>query len=257
MANALTFNLGILGSAASSTLTAWRGCMVVKPARQPEKPLILYDFEACPYCRKVREAMTALHLDADIRPCPRGGRRFRPEAKLVGGKQQFPLLVDQNNGQVMYESKAIVEYLFRTYGNRPVPGYYRTRPYQPVLGSMASAVRGLKGLRASPARAPEKPLHLWSFEGSPYSRLVRERLCELEIPYRLHNLGKEHWSEIGPAKQRIKPGPYMPRQGGKRHAFYQQHQRVQVPYLEDPNTGEALFESAAILEYLDRQYATS
>ena len=30
---------------------------------------------------------------------------------------------------------------------------------------------------------------------------------------------------------------------------------VQVPYLEDPNTGAAMFESAHIVEYLERTYA--
>jgi len=30
---------------------------------------------------------------------------------------------------------------------------------------------------------------------------------------------------------------------------------VQVPYLEDPNTGKALFESADIMAYLEREYA--
>jgi glutathione S-transferase len=30
---------------------------------------------------------------------------------------------------------------------------------------------------------------------------------------------------------------------------------MQVPYLEDPNTGEALFESAEIVAYLERAYA--
>lgn len=256
MTNALTFNLNVLGSVTSSSLTAWRGCMVVKAAEQPEKPLILYDMEGCPFCRRVREALTALHLDVDIRPCPKGGRRFRNEAEQIGGKQLFPLLVDDNADVFMYESRAIVEYLFSTYGQRSVPGYYRTRVHQPFLGSLATAVRGLRGTRARPSRAPDKALNLWSFEGSPYARLVRERLCELEIPYRLHNLGKEHWTEIGPAKQRLKPGSYVPMPGGKRDAFYQQHQRVQVPYLEDPNTGEALFESARILRYLDRHYAS-
>ena len=85
--------------------------------------------------------------------------------------------------------------------------------------------------------------------------MVRERLCEFEIPYTLHNLGKEHWTEIGPAVQRIKPGPYEPEAGGKRDAFFQAHGRVQVPYLEDPNTGQKLFESARILAYLEKEYA--
>lgn len=255
MTNALRHNLSVLASVATSSLTAWRGCLVVKPASQPEQPLVLYDIEGCPYCRRVREALTALHLDADIRPCPRGGRRFRAEAEAMGGKQLFPLLVDANTGTTLYESAAIISYLFRQYGGRPVPGYYRTRPYQPALGSLASAVSGLRGVRASAALVPRQPLALWSFEGSPYSRLVRERLCELELPYRLHNLGKEHWTEIGPAARRIKPGPYRPLPGGKRDAFYQTHERVQVPYLEDPNTGTGLFESARILDYLERQYA--
>lgn len=255
MSNLLVHNVNVLGSVATSSLAAWRGCLVVKQGQQPEKPLVLYDIEACPYCRRVREALTALNLDADIRPCPKGGRRFRPEAEAVGGKQQFPLLVDENSGTVMYESEAIVAYLFREYGSRPVPGFYRSKAYQPVLGSLASAASALRGLRAATARVPEQPLHLWSFEGSPFSRLVRERLCELEIPYTLHNLGKEHWTEIGPARQRIKPGPYTPIPGGKRDAFFQLHRRVQVPYLEDPNTGEALFESARILKYLDATYA--
>ena len=107
------------------------------------------------------------------------------------------------------------------------------------------------------SKAPEKKLELWSFEISPYSRLARERLCELELPYVLHNLGKEHWTEAGPAARRIAPNPYVPRPGGKRDAFYQKHGRVQVPYLEDPNTGAAMFESADIVAYLERTYAAA
>nr|WP_323128563.1 glutathione S-transferase N-terminal domain-containing protein [Marinobacter salsuginis] len=52
----------------------------------------------------------------------------------------------------------------------------------------------------------------------------------------------------------VSPGPYTPIPGGKRDAFFQVHKRVQVPYLEDPNTGEGLFESARILKYLDAHY---
>jgi len=254
MANVLTHHAKVLGSVGTSSLTAWRGCLVVKAVPQPEQPLILYDMEGCPYCRRVREALTALNLDVEIRPCPKGGRVFRKHAEATGGKQQFPLLVDQNTGAVMYESEAIIEYLFRQYAGCKVPGYYRERVWQPILGSMASVASAMRGLRASAGNQPEQPLHLWSFEGSPFSRLVREKLCELEVPYTLHNLGKEHWTEIGPAAQRIKPGPYTPIPGGKRDAFFKAHGRVQVPYLEDPNTGAGLFESARILAYLQTQY---
>jgi glutathione S-transferase len=245
----------VAGSVLTSSINLWRGTFVVRAATQPPLPLVLYDFEACPYCRIVREALTALHLDVEIRPCPRGGKRFRPEAERVGGKLQFPLLVDKNTDTTLYESRDIVAYLFRRYGGSDVPSAYRAGLTRPMFGAVSSAVRLAHGARARPSRAPEKPLHLWSFESSPYSRLVRERLCELELPYTLHNLGKEHWKEAGPAVRRIAPNPYVPQPGGKRYAFWQAHGRVQVPYLEDPNTGASLFDSQRIVEYLERTYA--
>lgn len=255
MPNPLLHQGAVLTSLASSVLEAGRGVLVVKAAEQPEKPIVLYDMEACPFCRLVREAASALHLDLEIRPCPKGGTRFRPEVERLGGKQQFPFLVDENTGVRMYESRDIVDYLFREYGKMEVPAPYRRAPLAPLTGGLAAVLRGGRGLRHRPSRAPEKPLELWSFEGSPFSRLVRERLTELELPYTLHNLAKEHWKELGPASRRIAPNPYVPREGGKRFAFYQEHGRVQVPYLEDPNTGAALFESAKIVDYLERTYA--
>ncbi|MBL8490303.1 MAG: glutathione S-transferase N-terminal domain-containing protein, partial [Rhodocyclaceae bacterium] len=90
---------------------------------------------------------------------------------------------------------------------------------------------------------------------SPYSRLVRERLTELELPYLLHNLGKEQWADMGPATLRIRPGPYRPKAGGRREQVLARLGRVQVPYLEDPNTGVRMFESADIVDYLEKQYA--
>lgn len=254
MPHPVLHSLAIAGSTTSSTLTAWRGTFVVHAATQPPKPLRLYEFESCPYCRRVREALTALHLDCEIRPCPKNGTRYRPEAIELGGKAQFPFFVDENTGTSMYESEAIVAYLFRTYGHMDVPAEYRT-PLAPVFGGIASGLRLARGGRARRSRMPEKPLHLTSFESSPFSRLVRERLSELELPYTVHNLGKEHWKELGPAARRITPNPYVPQEGGKRHAFWKAHGRVQVPYLEDPNTGVGLFESGAIVDYLERTYA--
>lgn len=255
MPNSLLHQAAVVSSVVNSSLGYWRGCLVVRAAQQPALPIVLYDMEGCPFCRVVREAFTALHLDVEIRPCPRGGKRFRPEAQRAGGKLLFPLLVDANTGTTMYESKDIVEYLFRTYGGRGVPRIYQGGKLKPLLGALQSGVRLGRGLRARPSRPVEKPLHLWSFEGSPYSRLVRERLTELEIPYTLHNLGKEHWKEAGPAARRITPNPYIPREGGKRHAFWSEHGRVQVPFLENPNTDSSMFGSAKIVDYLERTYA--
>src|SRR5262245_46215666 len=74
---------------------------------RPEKLLSLYEFEACPFCRKVREALTTFDLDAMIYPCPKGGPRYREEVKERGGKAQFPYLVDPNTDVAMYESDDI------------------------------------------------------------------------------------------------------------------------------------------------------
>lgn len=251
----LGHQLQVVSSVFASTFAAWRGSSVFKQRKTPAERPILFDIEASPYCRLVREACTALQLDIEIRPCPKGGSRFRAEAEHFGGKQQFPLLVDSNSGVVLYESADIVAYLFKAYGRGETPSRYRASNWQKGGSYVATIARGLKGLNAKPSLAPAQPLALWSFESSPYSRLVRERLCELELPYTLYNLGKEQWADVGPATRRVKSGPYVPMVGGKREAFLKQYGRVQVPYLEDPNTGAALFESEDILAYLDRTYA--
>ena len=36
------------------------------PCARPQVRLKLYEFEACPFCRKVREALCALDLDVDV-----------------------------------------------------------------------------------------------------------------------------------------------------------------------------------------------
>jgi glutathione S-transferase len=201
-------------------------------ARKPEQLLQLYEFEACPFCRKVREGLTSLDLDALVYPCPRGSR-YREVVRAQGGKMMFPFLVDPNTGKEMYESDDILRYLADTYGGR-VPIGLRLGPVTAVTSSLASLVRPSRGRRARTARLPELPLELWSFEESPFCRIAREALCELTLPYRLHNLGKR---------------------SAARPAFLEMAGKMQVPYLRDPNTGAAMFESADIVAYLETTYA--
>ena len=54
------------------------GVAATAPARRPARLLELYEFESCPFCRKVRDALTELDLEAMIYPCPKGGTVFRP-----------------------------------------------------------------------------------------------------------------------------------------------------------------------------------
>jgi len=216
--------LARLGSAAS----------VTKLGARPEKPLEIYDFEACPFCRKAREALSMLDLDVVVYPCPKGGPRYRHEAEKRGGKAQFPYLVDPNTGKELYESNDIIRYLFDQYGDGSVPMLLASGPINDISSIIASAWRGTSGSQYTPARAPEQPLELWSYEASPFCRLVREELTCLELPYVLHNVAKG---------------------SAQRDAFVTRAGNMMVPYLADPNTGVEMFESADIVEYLRKTYA--
>ncbi|XID74115.1 glutathione S-transferase N-terminal domain-containing protein [Alkanindiges sp. WGS2144] len=250
----------VLRSVVATLLEGSRGVMGTPNPKQPAKPIRLYDFEASPFCRRVREVLTLLNLDVEVYPCPKKGTRFRPQVKELAGKTQFPFLVDENTGVKLLESQDIINYLFKTYGKTgTTPKKYQNLPKIPVRGLLVTLAGGIRGLIAAPGNAqkvvPDQLLELWSFEGSPYSRLVRERLSELELPYILHNVAKERWQDMGPAKLRLKPGKYEPIQGGKRASVLAEQGRVQVPYLVDPNTGVSLYESADILAYLNKTYA--
>lgn len=252
---ALSQLLKVASSTAASQARLWQGTSAFwRARRQPEQALVLFDFEACPYCRLVREALTEMDLDAEIRPCPKGGQRFRPQVERLGGKAQFPYLEDPNTGVALYESADIIEYLAQTYEAPQRPWLRRLRALNIATGEGASVLRGLRGYRARPSLAPEQPLELYSFESSPFSRLVREVLCELELPYLLRSTGKALMQDMGPPAMRKKLFPDLPVKGRNRQRLLELAGRVQVPYLVDPNTGTAMFESAAIVDYLERQY---
>lgn len=147
MKTPLRHHARVFNSLVASSLALWRGTSLVKAAKAPAKLLKLYDMEGSPYCRAVREVLTALGLDAEIYPCPKGGQRFRPLVEKLGGKQQFPYLVDPNTGVAMYESGDIVAYLFKTYGQCDTPRAYKAAgvimPYVSGLGTVVRAMRGL------------------------------------------------------------------------------------------------------------------
>ncbi|MFQ5458533.1 MAG: glutathione S-transferase N-terminal domain-containing protein [Myxococcota bacterium] len=229
--------MGLLNIATSYAASAARfafGMNAAAPAKYPVQPLQLYEFEACPYCRKVREALTDLDLDAMVYPCPAGGKVYRSGVVKMGGRSSFPYLVDPNTGEAMYESDDINRYLYGTYGGRPVHPLLRLGPLTLLTSQLASLARPLSGRLARKSKKPEQPLELYSFEASPYCRIVRETLCELEIPYLLHNVGKG---------------------SPRRDAFIARSGKMQVPFLIDPNTGKELFESADIRSYLLETYS--
>lgn len=253
----MSHTLNIVSSVLSSTARRWRGTTGSKTVQQPGQLPILFDCEDDPECRLVREALTELNLDVLIYPCPQQANRFSSLlAEMAGGAATVPYLVDPNTEVKLMGADAINAYLFEHYRKAKIPKQLQANLVNLVTSRVATAVRlNIRGLRAQPSQTPEQPLVLYSFESSPYSRPVRERLCELQIPYKLVNLGKQQLADMGPAKFRFHRGEYHPLPNTKRAKLLAERGRVQVPYLIDPNKSIELFESKDILRYLDEMYA--
>ncbi len=207
----------------------------------PASDLVLYEFEGCPFCRRVREVVTHLDLAVTVVPCARGSRHREQVVALSGKpKPTYPFLVDKAAGVSLFESEDICNHLIATYGGRdetlpPPASYFLTSTA--VSGWMPTLLRGGRGGAIEPRLAgsapPDQPLTLYSYEGNQFCRLVREVLCELDLPYVLRSTGK----------------------GSPRRSELQELSgATTAPYLADPNTGTQMGESADIVEYLYTQY---
>lgn len=244
----------ILSSSLASTFRVWAGVNSSPAASKPEQLLQLYDMENSPHCRLVREALTELDLDAEIYPCPKGGKRFRPYVVDRGGKAQFPFLIDPNSGQQMYESLNIVAYLYDKYGQRKLPFKWRTGQLQTMSSILASASRSFSSSTPRPSIVPLRPLELYSFEASPYARPIRELLCRLELPYILRSCGRSRVEEWLLPRMREKLSIVPASELQNRKSLQSKEGKVSIPYLYDVNTNTGLFESDDITDYLETQY---
>eukprot|EP01025_Chloroclados_australasicus_P042744 TRINITY_DN4546_c0_g1_i1.p1 TRINITY_DN4546_c0_g1~~TRINITY_DN4546_c0_g1_i1.p1 ORF type:complete len:325 (-),score=12.46 TRINITY_DN4546_c0_g1_i1:220-1194(-) len=205
--------------------------------KRPELPLNVYEFETCPYCKKVREAISILDLDVMVYPCPKNGERFRSVVLEKGQKTQFPFLEDPNTNMQMFESDDIIKYLFQEYGDGQVPFVFNLPASLATAGAQIGLTsRREKGRNVQPSIAPEKPLVMYGYEASPFVKIVREQLCELEIPYLYRNCARGSL---------------------KRQELFEKWGSFAVPYIEDPNTLIAMFESTEIIKYLQETYGTS
>jgi len=249
-------------SVAASVARGTHGSVVYKDVAsfpRPSKLMTIYLKESCPFSRKVREGLSELDIDVEVRPCPIEGTRYRPELVTRGGKEQVPFLVDMNKGVTMYESSEILNHIYKEYGpgeshiptllqsgfigtgSSRLATLMRALPWHGLFQykgddktSMKTLVPGSDAHTIDVYHPPvDKPIHLYSFEGSPYCRLVREALDSLEIPYYLHNVA---------------------RGSPRREEFVKLSGKMQVPFINDENTGTKMFESEDIIEYLYKTY---
>jgi len=219
----------------------------------------------------VREACSTLALDVIVYPCPRetltayshvDKSRYRPEAEKIGGKVMFPLMLDPNNGTTgtgsdlrsfyLYESDTIVKYLWSKYGNKAYKPF--VCKFFPSLFRSVPAM----GILRTPSHVPVpcKPLELFSSEGSPYSRIVREALDSLELPYLLRNCPAACGIGGSTAVVTLNRSDYLKRFGHKLSDTRKKAGLISLPLLVDPNTGIEMTESLQIKAYLFKTYAS-
>ena len=240
------------------------GTQVERAETKPATLLRLYDIESSAECRLVREVLTELDLDAEIYPCPKGGNSFRGDVAELGGKEAFPFLHDPNNGARLYGAADIIEHLYEQYAGRALPEKW-DKPQRDLTGSAIAGIpRSLHGAKArrsaaAPVRGLDEGgnvlLELYSYEHRPYARLVRETLCELEIPYILRNCGRTKLGEWIPPFIREPIGLIADSELKNRCTLQALEGKVGIPYLRDHATDTGLFESEDIVAYLESQYA--
>lgn len=236
----------------------------ISTSNRPKKALILYQYEGCPFCRRVRETLSILAIDVLVYPCPRttlgeygvqDNSRYRPRVTELTGKCIFPVLVDPNretNPEApILESLEIVKYLWKTYGQSATPdpiSAWALKASAPLL-SIPALFRcsPRMGLIKIPSRCPKAPLELYSTEHHAGSRVVRELMDSMEIPYLLINL---------PAGVTDKTRAYFSRLEGKLPRSSVTNQTPLLPYLVDINTGFESFHPSVIMSYLTSTYAT-
>jgi glutathione S-transferase len=147
---------------------------VLQNAPRPVKPLILYEYDASPFCKRVREMINLLELTVEYRPCP-GARQgaFSEELYQRTGRQTVPYLIDHNTGTELFESNDQIEHLLDTYGP-PIADFDR-KALWPITfqassiytSSFVAALRRMPGSSRQSNARPDKekmePLELWGY----------------------------------------------------------------------------------------------
>ncbi|GMH92650.1 hypothetical protein TrVE_jg10870 [Triparma verrucosa] len=233
-----------------------------------KEPLVLYEYEPSPYCKKVREVCCLLDIPVLCKPCPiveqevpkastRGGTTpyvkksrggFSDELFEKTGRRTMPYLEDPNNQAMnggMFESEDIIDYLLETYS--PVGDYdpkalwtFRGQ-FADFTATISTIARGLAGgtmqSNARTDNADMRPIELYGYECSPFVKPVREKLCELGLPHVIVpcSRGSENRAKL------------VELSGGE---------QFQVPQIVDPNVPGigVLAEGDSVVEYLEGTY---
>ncbi len=221
--------------------TLGRGRTVEESSTQPAQPIVLYEYNGCPFCQRLRAVVSELDLDATVYPTPRvtikgyartGESRYRPVVAEKAGEVMFPFMEDPNTGISLLDSEAIMDYLRVTYGGGALPRAFSALPISQLM------LRSLRlsmyfGVLRVPGHLPAQPLELFAAQGNPRCIPVFDALSCLELPY--------HWKTCALGSRKL--GELRDRSGSD-----------QLPYLTDPNTGFSSNNSRRIVAYLYETY---
>lgn len=212
---------------------------------RPKQPLVLYEYDASPYCKRVREFINLLDLTVEYRPCP-GARqgKFSDELFEKTGRRTVPYLYDPNTDQGLFESNEQIEYLLANYGPVDTSTYDRKalwpitfEAFSIFTNTLCAVLLGMPGgqrqFNARPDNEDMLPIEVWGNEASPFVRNVREKLGTLTLPHAMVSCSR---GSANRDKMMAKTG------------------RFQIPYLVDPNTGIEMYESEEIVKYLEEVY---
>ncbi|MFA0415471.1 glutaredoxin family protein [Vibrio renipiscarius] len=102
----------LLGNAVFSPRGVKRSTEQQQQVNDKASKLALYQFEACPFCVKVRRAMKRQSVQIELRDA-KNNSQHRQELEAGGGRVKVPCLrIETPEGvQWMYESSDIVAYL--------------------------------------------------------------------------------------------------------------------------------------------------
>jgi glutaredoxin len=83
----------------------------------PESMMKLYQFESCPYCKMVRDKLSALQITYININVPRD-KSQRQEVERISGQRSVPVLVDGDT--VIDDEEKILPYLDKKYAKARV-----------------------------------------------------------------------------------------------------------------------------------------
>tara|TARA_Y100000310_G_scaffold318437_1_gene372494 strand:- start:1255 stop:1494 length:240 start_codon:yes stop_codon:yes gene_type:complete len=77
--------------------------------------IILWQFESCPFCAKVRDKLSELSVDFVSVTAPKSNVEKREFLKKMGGQDMTPFIIDTEKNVAMYESDDIIKHLEDNY----------------------------------------------------------------------------------------------------------------------------------------------